>query len=659
VDTLIQHYGREPENDLEKAYFHLEAGAPRSAARLFREEVRRGRSSPNIAYHWALSIVSGRPFDQLDRNDQNALRAAYRAAATGDGDGWRAALRVVELLLDCYSRQQLDENLDRERLDAAFLAYDRLPVERKREIGRHLRDIVGGVVKDRLDQARRGQIRAERLGRGRRRRVPLFFQPDPAEPRQRSVRPRQTELADVAAFGLGTIVAGIAAFAAFVAVWRVDRLAAGLLGLLWLAGAFCLVVVGPESRSFSRAVRSWMREIEPVEPSVEPLRTLVLSRLDSLTPDDPDSAARFRNGTAAERDRLIADLRAIYGSVAEPAEIEWLVRWHAYRIGRAWRERTLPSLRLPPAPVPGRVAALRLVLGLVAGAGLAVAALVRAHQPLPLLLAVAAAIGLYAGERLLLSGEAVVTEPLRYRAEVVAAERLYDQERAAWWRERERLADRPTDKEMADWLEYDKDHVRGVAMTRWGLTNSDVISQVVFTELVTGCRSARRTGPIRYSRYEIRVFLLTGNGVRSLRLTVDADSGAENRHEWLAFRYDAIASVVVEEPTTRRGGRRQLASREGGGPEQPPRPILRQLLELRLLNDQKIEIRIDYENRLTTVRPDWEELFALELDSSGAVSTLRTLETVAGEGKEWIRRERERMRHVAAEFEEGEPVPTG
>jgi hypothetical protein len=53
------------------------------------------------------------------------------------------------------------------------------------------------------------------------------------------------------------------------------------------------------------------------------------------------------------------------------------------------------------------------------------------------------------------------------------------------------------------------------------------------------------------------------------------------------------------------------------------------------VNGEEYAINADYESGLAdenVLDPEW--LTALEMETSGAVSTLRTLESVAGEGRE-------------------------
>jgi hypothetical protein len=49
-------------------------------------------------------------------------------------------------------------------------------------------------------------------------------------------------------------------------------------------------------------------------------------------------------------------------------------------------------------------------------------------------------------------------------------------------------------------------------------------------------------------------------------------------------------------------------------------------------------------------REDREALEELAMDTSGAISALRTLESVAADGREWIAREKERLRRHVADY---------
>jgi hypothetical protein len=250
-------------------------------------------------------------------------------------------------------------------------------------------------------------------------------------------------------------------------------------------------------------------------------------------------------------------------------------------------------------------------------------------------------------------GSWVLTERLRVRDDLRRNAARHEAELVAWDDEKRRLERRPDDAQMAEWLDYDKDHIRLSALRQWGLSSRDVLAHVVLTEPDADSPSARLTGgPRRYARYVVRLFLLTGNGVRQLDVTLDFVSGAENKQQRRSFRYEAIASAQIQEPTVRRHGRRQVASAAAGGPSGPVTPIRRQKLRLTLLNQEEVVINAEYDALLADEdQDDNEALLALEMETSGAVSTLRTLETVAGEGREWITREHERARHAAADYQ--------
>lgn len=77
---------------------------------------------------------------------------------------------------------------------------------------------------------------------------------------------------------------------------------------------------------------------------------------------------------------------------------------------------------------------------------------------------------------------------------------------------------------------------------------------------------------------------------------------------------------------------------------------MRQSLSLTLFNGAPIGINANYEPLMAEGRRDQAALTKLEQETTGAISTLRTLESVAGEGKEWIMRERERSARTIADY---------
>lgn len=651
-----------PQDNLDAACYLLDASAPRTALVKLEAVIAADHWTIDVAYRLALAIVSGRAFDHLSNEDFDRLKRAFRLAHRQQDDDRAAALLAIEELLGCFIAQESRPGgVEPGRIDAALLQYGALPGDLRAELGRHLRMMLHGAVQDGLDEQRRADIKRNRLGRDRTRRVPLFFDPDPAPPRRPAPLPRQAGLGRwlLSAFGAALAVTGLFWTApAFrdrpvLGLCILLTCLAGVAGVLW-AGLDCYYL--NRRRAAAEAEDRLHRATAEVRPApaddfAAGLRTLIRRHFrQAALPADP---LGFLADTAAVRVRLERELIDVYGGdLVQPGEVEWLVRWHAEQAARRWAATGGDPIAHPFQMTVGRYA-VAVVSCLAVAAGVLAALAVRLGDDVPAGLVAVAVVS--AGGALLRNAVFVYIDARRHAEEAHQQETRATDEWSGHEDERRRLIDRPRDDEMARWLDYDRDWVKFRAMKQYGLTNRDLITHVVITEPATGCRRARQAnGPTRYSAYSIRLFLLTGNGVRQLDVLLDFIKGSENKERRNAYRYDAIASVEIEEPTVRPHGRNQVASEEGGGPAgPPPKPILRQALTLTLLNGPPIKVRNDYVSQLPDEqREDRSALESLAMDTSGAISALRTLESVAADGQDWIARERERTRRQIDDYVE-------
>jgi hypothetical protein len=618
---------------------YLGINAPRRATDLIECAMTRGLNSSEVAYYWQLALLADRPFGHLSQIEHNKIIEAHGRAKNYAADEWTAATEVVVDLLHCYTSRLSEEGFDEDLFDRSMKSFDALPPARREEMVRHVSSLLEGAKSDRLDQEQRNQIRLHRMAEDRLRRVPLFFDPDPARPRPRPTAPPAVSAATWVAFVLGTGSCGWALYMLGRKAVREDSLTGGFTVAWVLVSCLALAVHGTRYLDGLGQLKRYRASVNRALAVKRPALDRAIARRFAVLGNVKDLGDDLR----AERALLAQSLSDAYPDPTAP-ELDWLIRWHADR-ARSGR----PTADIPA--VAGRGEAL------ASAASLALAVLTEVVQIADwtleatfTLLGSGVLFGF--GNVLLRTGITVFTEPRRYEAETQRNERLLEEEEAVWGAEKRRLEDRPGDSQMAKWLDFDTLQIRLAAMKQWGLSNDDVLAHVVLTEPDSDSRTARATGcPRRYARYLIRLFLLTANGVRQLDVKLDFASGAENDERRRAFKYDAIASAVIAEPTVRRFGRRQVAAPDGGGPDGQVRPIRRQSLTLTLVNGEEYAINADYESGLADENAlDPESLTALEMETSGAVSTLRTLESVAGEGREWIARERERLRAAARDY---------
>jgi hypothetical protein len=250
----------------------------------------------------------------------------------------------------------------------------------------------------------------------------------------------------------------------------------------------------------------------------------------------------------------------------------------------------------------------------------------------------------------------------RLRSDRADAKDRFEAERAEFERWERELEDRPSDAEVARWLDYDKLYLRTIAMKRLGVAGRQLITHATLTEAAPGSRGARIIhGPPRYSAYVVTIFLLTETGVRRLAIRLNFETGIPSDHVRQSFQYNAIAWAGLLEIGTRFDNRpepKALMPTDGhrlnpGDSLVPARsddrlrtsdgsPILRQDFFLVLVTGQSIRISVESfdEDFRDISLEDSRELLDLALDSSGISSALKVLEAVAAQGRDWLFRER-------------------
>jgi hypothetical protein len=557
-------------------------------------------------------------------------------------------------------------------------AYHELHPDRRAEIDRHLGIMLPGAMQDRRDADLADEIRRRRIGSDRRSRVPLFFEPDPEPPRLLPAKPPQITGKNWGyfVFGVAAVIAGeMISVRAAASV----RLPATLLAVaVWVAGTAIAVTVGlpfqyPMWRRIARErertgtgvpVAAPGPMISPPERAAMQDFADALDRLldrhfgDALADGADPVEAAARKATLRQE-----ILEGYFSPSFRVNRLAWLIRWHARQIVALSQADAADELHA--AAPQARDGMLRLAASVAAsscGAALGLILAAQASLSTAFLVALFIVVGLYYAAA---NGLWIYNEQRRHADDRTTLLRRHQQELDAFEQEQERFQARPDDREMARWLDYDKDYIRTRAMRQYELKSTDVVSHSVLTEPAPHCQQARQPGgPPRYSKYRVRLFLLTPNGIRMVEEELDFASGALNKQRRVVFRYDAIASLDVQPRDVRPRGRRQIAAPDGGGPvNQLPRPILRHACSIRLMNGPDIEIKTDFDDLLPREhREDPEAIQQLIDDTTGAVKTLELLESVAAEGDNWIRRQRDRIRERLSEYQrfaDEPPEPAG
>ena len=677
-------------------------------------------------------MLSSRSFDDLGQEHFGALNKCTAMVDTGRPDEWMRALRVVTRFVGCLIYEVRYGHLDDAELNQVFLAYDRLDDQRCEEIRRHLDLMMTGALQDRMEAKYAGEIQKLRMDGGRQERAWKFFEPDPCPPVLVHL-PEPSLSGTCRAMALaGAFLAGAALVAAFCVTILPRPLLALLLAIGLGGGGYLLVTRGrPWLVRKGQLAADAARYSEPVtrsryslaQPGPEnddddgyewgenddadarhrrELRHLRLYRsfadlwvdlrFADENPDGANKRQKWDEETRGLRAALAARVRRHY---ARPdrnlGEVNWLIKWHAKRARQRWDNGTLRAHR-DELREGGTMDGFLFAVGMIAAAaGLicGMAGLFATNPEIGALLIVVTG----AGTALIIRSAADVYAIYRdlYLAESALAEAEHAEEWQAFEEWESQLENRPTDEEMARWLDYDKFFIKNLAMKDRNRVNRNLVTYAILTEDLWPCRSARVLyGPPRYSKYRVIVFLLTEGGVRQVSMHLNFSDGRVSNPLSHSFSYEKIAWAKVAEAGWRfDSGRRRVVVfdeelngrrsaddvddsqdswdtrlRRSEGTEGPRRHtegprsgtndvkdpedidslIFAQALRLSLVDREPIDVLVENFDRgfLDRLRENKEALLELALDNSGVAGAVRLLDTVAWEGPNWLRLQRER-----------------
>ncbi|HEY2638322.1 MAG TPA: hypothetical protein VGI66_00360 [Streptosporangiaceae bacterium] len=721
--------GQDREATYKVALNFLNGSSGSRAATLIREAVAAGlgtdgATAPNdIAYHWVLAILSGRSYEQLGPDDFADIdHARGMADRQQPDDDLLQAHDFMYKLLEGRRRQAESDAADPDfrELLADYRSLTSRPssatVNFAEDFDRHLDLMLVGGIEDQAaaemaDRARVGRIRNERTQRAWK-----YFEPEPVPPRLRTTTEPAFPIGRKILAGLAATL-GLAGAVLALAVLQ-ER---GVLRTVLLAVIIALAaVVTVRSRI------SYLAAMERIADKDDDFGQRHLGRYASHLqfyaesgevglPDEPNDEAaaektRQDNARRAKFVRMLsihlndqfaqraprvpstrrkwdADTAGLKVSVKRhllaqyhepelvPGGLNWLVALRVREIAEMQREGTLRKYQERMAPrardvfgfalgVFVSVVACGYVLFLILTKNAAVAALAAATLALAVFVEVQSRIDVYRVERRRLDAD---------RQEAAARLKIEEAEYQSWV---EKLEDRPTDDVMARWLDYDKIHLRRLAMTQLGLSTRDVLMHTTVTEPAARCVLVRMPfGPPRYSVYRVTVLLLTKAGVRLVRMTLDFRTGEVYNQFRYSFRYDVITSASATETGVRYDtGRREVMrtpqnpwtlGQEGSEAAARQDELRRSITEGSAILSQDFVLSLRGGERITFLvenlaaavndrsKEDPISLLDLALETSGLAVALEILEDISGDGSQWVEdrvRRRRRTRfglHVA------------
>jgi hypothetical protein len=616
VHTYFIRPGATAKEKYEVGVNYLNGRAPSLALPLIRQAIAEGHDTSEVRFHWLLALLSGRTSRQLSSEDTDQLDALERHSVVYQLDPWSDGIRAVLRLLNSLRSSGTDP--------APFIdALDHLHPAQKKLVLQHITVFLRGPQGDQMWRRDIEAAEAGRYAKHRDKRVTFFFHPWPAKARAKQPGPAVVPSADRAkAFAASVIfvltlldVGGELVLHASIT---------GILGFLVGCGGACLAATSWIEFRWRAQRREEARRLFVPAPRTAAPAGGFASRVDQRFnyyswkyAPDKENRSSWLSPTEGIRNQLRDEIVEIYREERVKAErLNWLIRYEVGQLARRWKEGTLYSA--PDDEFHVKPVALWAGMAATALGGLLVVATLLGADPVGgfIALAILAVSGYQAIHR----WTGIALELRRAAAEKAASERKYSEREAAYeaWREKLR-AIRPTDLEMAEWLECDKKVILKRALRHYGLNRSDVVSYAFLETPTTPYdRASVRNGPWRYTRYKIIVFLLTADGIRQVAYELNTRGGDIEQRDWRSYRYDALASI---EASVAKDGHRQE-------------------FKLHLVNGQVIPFRVS--EPITEWNPDdgnAEAVSSATEDATGLRNTLRILEGVAADGKGWIARE--------------------
>lgn len=644
VRLTVEH-GATPETKYEVGKNHLNSRNPIEARKLIWDAMM-GSDHVNseMLFHWLVAMLSGRTVREFSKDEMGQLKR-YRHWCTGaGGDPWSDGARLIYRLLGSVLPSLATDakpgtaKADMSRIEEEFRT---LQEEQRDMLRPHLELFLTGPRKDAVWQQELELARSGQFAGGRLERAWMFFQQVPAEVLIPSPRPAWITNGDRLAMRASTAVfAAVTGYLGWELLWH--GAVAGLLGyVIALTGGIVAAAASLELRSLDQRRRLKDEQFRAPDPAVSRLTGDKLAdRVDALfkryfkkyAPDD-EERRRWESATTAQRlfdrNEIIEMCRA---SGVTANRVAWLIRYRVCQLNRCWQEGTLRTYRQAPRPRPGTVTAFRTGVAVSALGGIWAVVALRAY---PLANVTGAVVVLISAACAWHCWLRVSLEHNRYAADLAERHQRQaeiDEVLARW---RRRLDRRPTDYEMASWLECDRTILLGKALDHFHVPRSRLIAHAFLEEPAVAARRMRFDGgPLRYAKYQILVFLLADDGVRQVRATLDFTTGTLVVRERRSYRYDAIVAVRVK--------------RERHG---------RHTFELRLTSGDPVTVRVrdahaeeapPDDDAAPPEGPDEKEDAeehpgredaedTTPLDAASVASALHVLEGIAAEGRSWLR----------------------
>jgi hypothetical protein len=604
--------------------YYLCSGMASEARRLIGEAMAEGHRTSEARFRWLIAMLSERTIGQFSDEEISQLTGAAQQQPSSTSDSWEDGAHLIFQLLESVG--VLPAN-PKPNIDLVIKKFETLSKAQRDLLLPHLELFLEGPLKDSIWREERSNAETGQSSMGRKKRAWMFFEPVPAKPRARDVQTIATTSWELMAAwaGTGFFVAAVGFFG-----WELLRHGA-VLGLLAyviaLMGGAVAAVTGFRLRCLAGHRRQREeRLIAPRPTASAPPNNGFAARVDALfnwyvgtSIRDKDERAAWKAAVAGirkfDRDEIVTE----YREARIPADrVAWLIRFRVHQSRDRWRSGEMYQFRTELRPKPGAVAACWAGIAIAFLGGICTIALLRAYA-----LADAATVivafssGMWAWRTWL----GIDLERRRFADDTAESERRHADayKEFLWWSAK--LEPRPTDTEMAAWLESDRTVLLAKAIDHYKLDRHQVVTHAFLEESGPRAKSARvRNGPMRYSRYTLIVFLLTSDGVRQMTADLKFEEGDIRKGDRLNYRYDTVASARVSLTSSASDKSR-----------------IQQKFKLTLVNGEEISTVVtdldpeDFQQGETE-----QSLERATLDAASVANTLHVLEGIAAEGKAWL-----------------------
>jgi hypothetical protein len=606
-----------PKEKFEVGVRFLDDGMPGRAYDLISEAIAHEYDTAEVRFHWVLAILSKRSLRDLTAEERQRLAQIPQFLCRYASDEWRRALAAICALLDCLNDTQADG-------EPALTELLALGSRQRYKIIRHLDLVLTGGVKDHLWSQTRRHAEDARFDDDRRGRVWAYFHANPSPPRTRQpAAPVTTRRDNRQAVGWSALFVTAVGSLGWLVLAHATPLPI-LAYLLALAAAYVAATNGLEWRYRTERLARMERDHATPSGIHQAPDAGFANRVDhsfmyytsKYAPKNRDNGA-WQSETAGVRRMLRDEVVELYRESRTKVEsVNWLIGHMVLDVRQRWLNGTLWEYRERYRTQPATKARCALALAVLAAATVTVVGAAVQTDPLP---ATGAVLVMVIGGRFAALGRLrIIGERRRYNEECLEYERVSAQREEAYRRWKTRLeSTRPSENEMESWLDCDKTLFLDLALRHYQLAWRDIIAHAVLQTPAKPYKRARvRGGSWRYSRYDIRLFLITQDGVREVSTELDFEHVAFNGQERNNFRFDAVSSVHVAETDQ-----------------------LSYTLELTLTNGPVRNIRVvDPDDQQPDPVENSRTLSRVNLDAAGFTHALHILEGIAAEGRNWIDR---------------------